>query len=220
MNSTQEEFPLTFLFKSLSANLTKIILKGNAMTNAINTLDWRCFLSLEADFVNSFNTVEFHEDNFKTFSIKYRSIILQACSEIEKFCKYICLIPQNQKSNMGEYREYLNKHHQGFSEVQVLIASHSIAATPWRALKDNKAPDFWVGYTEIKHEGNIAQAHFYNALQSLAAYFSIMVAWYSKSHGADFSKSQAFDEPKFFTINGLKIPTLCLEGKKLEIPGF
>lgn len=190
------------------------------MTEIIDTLDWRCFLAIEKDFVNTFDTVEFHEHNFRTFSIKYRSIILQSCSEIEKFCKLISGIALNQKSDMGKYRKYLNTHHQGFSDVQVQIPSHNKAATPWTALKEDKSPEFWLAYIEIKHEGKLEQGNFYNTLLSLAAYFSIMVAWYSKSHGSNFSKGQAFEEPKFFTLNGLKIPTLCLQGAKLEIPGF
>lgn len=186
----------------------------------IDTLDWRCFLSLESEFVDTLNTVEFHKDNFSTFSIRYRSLILQTCAEIEKFCKYICNIPQEEHSNMGIYREYINEFHKGFSNIQIIIPSHLLCVSPWLAFNENKSPHFWQAYQAIKHQGKLNEATFDIALQSLAAHFAIMVAWHVKSLGTDFSKNASFNEPKLFTVPELKHSSLVLSGSKLAIPGF
>ena len=60
----------------------------------------RGFLFHEKELMSTQDTVELHEDNYKTFSLKYRSIIMQACIEIEGILKHICGIPLKDRSDM------------------------------------------------------------------------------------------------------------------------
>ena len=47
----------------------------------LDNFKWRCLLALEEDLLLTQNFVELDNDNAETFSLKYRSIILQACAE-------------------------------------------------------------------------------------------------------------------------------------------
>lgn len=189
------------------------------ITNS-NNLYWRCFLALEKDFLNTLETVEFNQKNYQTFSIKYRSIILQAGSEIETQCKLICGIPLDEFANMEIYRNYLNEHHAGFQLNHVQIPLHNIILQPWLGLEADQAPSFWKNYQAVKHQGLLEKATLENALHSLAGLFLILMAQYCKSAGLNFAESEHIEEPKFFTIPHLKPSTLIAKTGNLKLFGF
>jgi len=188
----------------------------------IDNLNWRCFLALEEELANTQNFVEIQKNNYKTFSIKYRSIIMQACSEIEIIYKRICNIEPESKTDMKIYRDFIiNNHHQDFFNVEVLIPIYHEKLKPWLVCTENKSPEFWRAYNVIKHQGKLEEATLENAINSLAGLFSLLLLWYFKSHGREFSGNEAISLPKLFNYPGLS-PTFIVteDSHNIKIPGF
>lgn len=183
---------------------------------------WRYFLALEEEFLATQNFVEFNQENEKTFSIKYRSIILQVCSEIEKMCKLLCGKKQDDQSNMNEYRSFFKDNHPGFYQIKILAPYlYCREIQPWINWCEDTSPKFWQSYTEIKHEGKLGSATLKNAMDSLAGLFALVLAWYSKFHGPNFSGNVTIQEPKLFDYPGLKKASFVLcASNNIAIPGF
>ena len=187
----------------------------------IDNSHWRYFLALEDELLNMRNFVEFHKNNESTFSIKFRSIILQACSEIEKMCKFFCGIPQDDKADMEKYRNYFLTEHKDFYEIKIEIPFYNETIQPWANWKDHKSPDFWKGYTEIKHQGKLESAHLENSTNSLAGLFALLLAWYFKNHGKEFSEEACIAPPKLFHYPNLEANVIVTsESHRIEVPGF
>jgi len=188
----------------------------------IDNLNWRCFIALEEELVNTQNFVEIHKSNYKTFSIKYRSIIMQACSEIEIIYKKVCGIDHANKADMKTYRDFIkNNHHQDFFNIEVLIPIYNEKLKPWFVCAEDRSPEFWSAYNTIKHQGKLEEATLENAISSLADLFSLLLLWYFKSHGREFSGNEAISLPKLFNYPGLS-PTFIVteDSHNIKIPGF
>lgn len=94
----------------------------------VDNLHWRIFLALEEDLCSTQNYVDFSENNRNVFSIKFRSIILQACSEIEKILKLIC---GKDRGKMDAYAKYFSEHHNEFHTIEVITHTYNGALKPW-----------------------------------------------------------------------------------------
>lgn len=167
------------------------------------------------------NFVEFDKNNENTFSIKFRSIILQACSEIEKMCKFFCGIPQDDKADMEKYRNYFLTNHQDFYEIKIEIPSYSETIQPWANWKKHKSPAFWSHYNEIKHAGKLESATLGNSINSLTGLFALLLAWYFKNHGREFSGEACIAQPRLFHYPNLEANVIVTEeSHRIEVPGF
>lgn len=187
----------------------------------IDNLHWRCFLALEDDLLATSNFVEFHKSNEGVFSIKFRSIILQTCSEIEKFLKLICGIPLEDNSNIDKYKEYFSKHHADFNKIEVLMPTYRGIVMPWEKWQENINPDFWIDHNTIKHQGNLELATLKNAIDSVAGLFSVLLAWYFKTAGEQFPADQSIIQPKLFSYEGLDAQhVVTYKSYRISIPGF
>lgn len=127
--------------------------------------DWRAFLALEDDFLKTLDFVEFHKDNYKTFSIRYRSIILQACTEIESLTKL--LYHGNEKYSLFQFIQwnYKKNKEQCLSKIEVLLPLFNEKFFPWsgdalfkKGINPDslQEPNFWSAYNNIKHDGKNA----------------------------------------------------------------
>ncbi len=189
----------------------------------IDNLNWRYFLALEEELIATQGFVEPHEKNYGTFSLKYRAIILQACSEIEILFKKICSIEPEKRADIKIYRTYINKHHKHFFTIEVLIPLYHKKLKPWFICveEDDKSPLFWNAYKEIKHEGKLESATLKNAIDSLAGLFSLLLAWYFKLYKKEFLENEAISLPKLFNFEGLHPGYLKLESShNIKVPGF
>ena len=186
----------------------------------VDNFNWRCFLALEQDLINTENFVEFHKANYKTYSIKYRSIIMQACSEIEIILKKICGIsPDDKTKSMEDYAKFITSSHKDFYNVEILIPSHNEKIKPWPSL--SKPPNFWTAYNNIKHQGKLEDATLENSINALAGLLSLLLAWYIESNGSDFSRNESIKLPNLFAYPGLGADHLILESSHhIKIPGF
>lgn len=190
----------------------------------IDNLSWRFFLAIEKQLIDSHRYIEPVKANYNTFSIHYRSIILQACSEFENICKKICDMQPDDRKNINDYLHFIWKYHQRFFEIEISIPLYNeklmLFIEGEKLLEGGKLP-FWQAYNEIKHQGKIEQATFKNAIDSVAALFAILLAWYKKSCGSDFSAAENMELPKLFDYPGLQPRNLLMESSyNVEVPGF
>lgn len=189
----------------------------------IDNSHWRFFLALEEELFNTQIFVEFHPNNEKTFSIKFRSIILQACSEIEKILKLICKIDLKERKEIDDIFDIfcVIENHREFLKIVVLMPLYRGEVEPWNDWKKGEAPKFWQDHNKIKHRGNIEVATLKNAIDSLAGLFALLLAWYYKEYGNVFSASECIILPKLFEYPGLSAThVIKANSHNIEIPGF
>lgn len=178
----------------------------------VDNLHWRIFLALEEELCSTQNFVDFSENNRNVYSIKFRSIILQACSEIEKILK---LISRNDQGGLKEQAEYFLDHHSGFSAVEIVTYTYMGTLKPWYGWP--ASPAFWRAYNSIKHDGKSEASTLENALQSMAALFSVLLAWMIEEYGDFPVRNPYFPAPKLFYYNGIKITGMAR--RALTLPG-
>lgn len=184
--------------------------------------DWRAFLALEDDFLKTLDFVEFHENNYKTFSIRYRSIILQACTEIESIAKQ--LYKGSEKYNLFNFIKWNYKEREGecLSSIEISLPLFNDKFFPWKGrLSENvHMPHFWSAYNDIKHERKIESATLENTRDSIGALFSLLLIRYSKDHSNGFSqKFSSINFPKAFDYPGLQPCHMITEDScKISIP--
>jgi hypothetical protein len=90
--------------------------------------------------------------------MKYRSIILQACSEIDVLFKLLCGFKIKDSHNMDEYRDHFSKNYPGFDSIEVLISSsfnESKSLQSWQFLTEGGTYKFWRDYEHLKHQGKL-----------------------------------------------------------------
>lgn len=158
------------------------------------------------------------------FSIKYRSIILQACGEIEEISKKIYKhLEGNKKFNIYEFIKHIyDNYDDNLSSIKILLPLFNFHVYPWKgtffvnsktgADENFEEPNFWKAYNEIKHEGKIESATLKIAIDALAALFSLLLIRYSKKHNKNFSQEiSAFHYPKIFDYPGLMPDIIIME---------
>lgn len=188
----------------------------------INNEKWRCFLMLEKDFITIQEYVEFNTNNYKSYSIKFRSIISQACSEIDIIFKLICGFPLDERKELDDYFGYFQMNHQEFITTEISLPLYNINnISPWLDWKKGVPPSFWTANNKLKHQGTLEQANLKNSLFSLAALFTLLLAYYLKTNGENFSKNWIIQAPSLFSYPGFGNPILTVSNpNNFVIPGF
>jgi hypothetical protein len=115
--------------------------------------------------------VEFHVDNFETYSIELAHLLFAAASEVDVVAKLLCqqLDPAAKRGNIDEYRAMLLKHLPDIGTMTVEIPRHGLVMTPWSDWLKGVNPGWWQGYNNVKHERDrfFGQATLRNALESM-----------------------------------------------------
>jgi hypothetical protein len=190
----------------------------NVDTDKNNSFKWRSFLSLEHDFLTTRDFVEFDHRHDEVFSIKYRSLILQACSEIDYLLKNILSKHKKSKdiAKMPNYIKAIEEHHVDFFNIEIELPLTQEILKPWSERKELESgiriPIFWNDYNLIKHDGAIERSTFKNCKLSLAALFSLFLVYFKTTRGMEESKF--FSYPYFFPS------TLVTQEQPHKIPGF
>ncbi len=189
--------------------------------STINNLNWRCFLALEQELENTKYFVEVSEENYKTYSIKYRSIINQACADIDILFKRICGKNQSDRCEIQDYIHFINTHHKNFSNIEVHIPVYNMNIKPWASFEKKEPPQFWMANNKIKHAGEIQKATLKNSIDSLAALFALLLAWCGTGN-KNFLFDPAIQEPILFWYEGIDVSYSAFNGgrSKLIVPGF
>lgn len=144
---------------------------------------WNYYLMIEEDFVETLKYVEPCEDNYKTYSKKYNSLLLSICSEIDVICKVLCKNIDSSLSynNITAYRKLL-KNYNNFPNQSCTFNRMDKKIIPWLTWNNDKNPQWWKDYNKLKHnrlaDDNDTKGNFFNVLCSLAAYYILCMILY------------------------------------------
>ena len=164
---------------------------------------WNYFLALEKDLERTSRYVEFCNKNLDTYSIEIAHLLLSSASEVDTIAKCICTIlnPTAKAQKIDEYRKVIKaaeaaeesqrcgdvfgakdktkllpdspKH--SLSNIKIYIPRYSVVCTPWKSWADDKTPEWWTHYNNVKHERNkhFDKATLRNALNALAGLLAV-----------------------------------------------
>jgi hypothetical protein len=159
---------------------------------------WNYFLALEKDLEGLSRYIEFCKDNLDTYSIELAHLLLSSASEIDTIAKCVCgiLDPKAKPKNIDQYRKIIRAaeenetcftfragappvlpedQKQRMSDLKVHLPRYNMALIPWKSWAEDKNPDWWKSYNDVKHERNkhFNKATLKNALCSVAGLLSI-----------------------------------------------
>ncbi len=145
--------------------------------NKANYLNY--FLLLERDLENIFKYIEPEESNMDTFSLENARLFLSICSEVDILFKKV--LSDASLKDINQYRNKIRKKYgEKFWNQKVEIEKYAISAdSPWINFKDNKSPDWWKSYNNIKHDrlAKFDQATLKNIINAISGLF-ILVCFY------------------------------------------
>jgi hypothetical protein len=123
------------------------------------------------DFSRTSRYVDFTQDNFKTYSVEFTRLLLDAGAEVDVLAKMACEIAghvfQNDRPAIRDWRKGLLTTYKHFPHETVLLLRQQIPLYPWIEWESNPeaGPDWWTAYNNVKHkrdehyrEGNLENA--------------------------------------------------------------
>jgi len=146
---------------------------------------WNYFLSIESDLISTSNFVELDLENYKTFSVQFTKIIIEACSEVDVLLSQISkVLGQSKKQpNFGDHHSFIKTKAETLISEDLEIEKFGITLNPYEEWKDGNEPSWHKAYNNLKHhrgefykEGNLE-----NALLSVGALFTTAVHFYQCS---------------------------------------
>lgn len=105
-----------------------------------NPMLWRNFLALEKSFMATFYYVDYDDANADTFSLAYRGLLIQVCSDIEY--AFSCIL--DKEGSLKDYLKGMKDHHAGFQTIEVMIPYYHESLQPWQDAENCDKPGFWV----------------------------------------------------------------------------
>jgi hypothetical protein len=145
---------------------------------------WQYFLAIETSLIKTIQYVDLTPNNYKTYSIEFARIFLSASSEIDVICKLLCekIDPTKRAENINDYRNIITIKYPNFYSMKVLIPKYGIELTPWAKWENQKNPDWWKKYNNVKHERNahFQDANLKNNLDSVAGLFCLVLYYYQR----------------------------------------
>jgi hypothetical protein len=143
---------------------------------------WHYFISLEKDFAESLQFVELDNANGNTFSIVYAKLLFSACAEVEVVLKELCnrIAPNGKYLNINDYRTTVLGGFSSFHKIEVQLPRYRLTIRPWAAWESGKNPEWWHGYTSVKHNRGIAfqKANQKNVTEAMAGLFAALLYFY------------------------------------------
>ena len=155
----------------------------------IDNSDWLLFLSLEKDFMATFDYVSMERCHYEVFSTIYLKIQLAACASVEQVAKKHGELPLDTVESAKEIaKKLIKKEHmlkeKGKSIIPlwekkcVIPRFPGLEYTPWKALETEMEPPWWTEYNNSKHS-SVQRATLTNVLDCMAGLFCLNLAYYS-----------------------------------------
>ena len=145
-------------------------------------VEWDYFLSIEEDFMDTFQYVEPCEMNMDVHSIRFAKILLAAASETDTVLKRLCKTLDggcSARSEQGYRNELILRHGLPFSKVKVVATRYCLEMRPCQnwAAANPKTPYWWTAYNKVKHQldANCCDASLRNAFRSLCGLFAALL---------------------------------------------
>jgi len=133
---------------------------------------WQYYKSILDDLEVISRYIEISTDNYATHSIELTRLLLSVGSEVDVVAKLLCksIKPDVSADNINRYREVLKGKFTGLPEVEVSLPKYLISLTPWKNWQEEKTPEWWTCYNNVKHERSkhFRQANLKNVLLATA----------------------------------------------------
>ena len=183
---------------------------------------WQYYLSLVDDIDRVSRYVDLTEDNYPTYSTEFTRLLLAAGSEIDVVAKLLCagIEPNNHAGSIVDYGNILLPAYPEITSVEISIPRCSLSFVPWSDWSNEKRPDWWLNYNNVKHERNIhfKEANLGNVLHAVAGLCVFVCYLYYNDFIADgLSIRRPFiylDNKKYDSSSSILI------AKKTSLPDF
>ncbi len=112
------------------------------------------FDALEDDLLKMARYIEFHPDNYQTYSLELVRLLLAAGSEIDVALKMLCKQVNSTARptrNIDEHKAIVLTKHQDMQTQQVTISRYGITLQPWKDWQTAN-PKWWAAYNDVKHD--------------------------------------------------------------------
>jgi len=168
-------------------------------------IHWNYFIAIDSDIENLSRYIEFTEANFATYSIELVRLLLSAASEIDVVAKLLCekLSPNTKVVDINDYRKVLTNSLPKISGLKVLMPIYGLELTPWSNWKDNKNPNWWQSYNNVKHQRSLhfSEANLKNVLNAVSGLYILLLYLYKD----DAVKLELKPVQKLFKLTGVQI---------------
>jgi hypothetical protein len=178
---------------------------------------WNYFLAIERDVDELSRYVEFHENNFKCFSIEIARILLVSAAEVDVVCKQVCQAVDANSSadSINNYRDELLRVYPAIPQFKILLPRSGLTLTPWDEWSNNRVPVWWTAYNKTKHDRNseYEEANLKNALNAVAGLFVIVLYLYR----AKAEAGELVPSPQLFRAHDEHIRAITHSGYEFGI---
>lgn len=182
----------------------------------INRSHWLYFLTLEQELIKLSHFVAIDERNFQTFSLELLKLYLSICSEVDVVARLLSKKvdfdaysekTENDKKfkNIKTYREIIYSLYPDISRAVISIKPGKISVVPWRSFEEEKSPDWWQQYNEVKHTRDefFHQANLKNTIDSLSGLLVLLNYYcHPMNHDIAYISLEETTTPKLLEIKG------------------
>ena len=173
------------------------------------------------------------EKNFQTFSLELLKIYLSICSEVDVVARLLSkkidlkTFPEKTENdtrhrNIATYRDIIYSHYPDISGATIGVKPGIISTIPWSSFEEEKSPDWWQQYNEVKHTRDefFHQANLKNTIYSLSGLL-VLLNYYCHPMNHDNACISLDDTttPKLLEIKGDHfVEGVSWEGPRVYLP--
>lgn len=117
---------------------------------------WSYYISIEKEFMNTFQYISLDEDNNNSFSQSYAKLIMEICSEIDvlfkEYCRFLDENFNKRYSKIVRYKKCIKAKKPEFVNQEVQLIKDDRIIVPrkeWDYSVDS--PCWWTVYNKVKH---------------------------------------------------------------------
>ena len=145
---------------------------------------WNYFLAFDEDLETLSRYVEFHEDNYRCFSVEIARVLLAAASEVDVVAKLLCkkISAKSKAKTIDAYRTEICAKYPKIAAFEVVAARYGLRLQPWDQWSKGKSPFWWKAYNDVKHERDksFGDANLKNLLNAVAGLFVMCLYLYKE----------------------------------------
>lgn len=153
---------------------------------------------IETDLKKMSRYIEFTTANLDTYSTELTRLLLTASSEIDVILKIICRFyePQAKLENINHYRPIILNNLETVPDEKVILPYYGLTITPWEDWKEDKNPDWWKSYNNVKHQRNryYKESNLRNTLYSVSALLIFVTYYYKIVSSRVLRRDQSFKD--------------------------